>query len=77
MRPQALTWALKEVNPVGLHRQSGKPTSNLILLHISKNPSQFLFGRKMGPLTSGTLCLSTPKHNGKSGTDCYHLKYFR
>jgi len=22
----------------------------------------------MGPLTNGALCLSTPKHNGKSGT---------
>jgi len=22
----------------------------------------------MGPLANGTLCLSTPKHNGKSGT---------
>jgi hypothetical protein len=24
-------------------------------------------GRKMGPLANGALCLSTPKHNGKSG----------
>jgi hypothetical protein len=24
-------------------------------------------GRKMGPLASWALCLSTPKHNGKSG----------
>ena len=23
----------------------------------------------MGPPTNGVLCLSTPKHNGKSGTD--------
>jgi hypothetical protein len=23
----------------------------------------------MGPLANGALCLSTPKHNGKSGTD--------
>jgi hypothetical protein len=28
-----------------------------------------IIGRKMGPLTNGALCLSTPKHNGKSGTD--------
>ena len=34
-----ITWALKEVDPVGLHRQSGIPTSNLRLLHINKNPS--------------------------------------
>jgi hypothetical protein len=26
------------------------------------------FGRKMGPLANEALCLSTPKHNGKSGT---------
>jgi hypothetical protein len=25
-------------------------------------------GRKMGPLPNGALCLSTPNHNGKSGT---------
>jgi hypothetical protein len=24
-------------------------------------------GRKMCPLANGALCLSTPKHNGKSG----------
>jgi hypothetical protein len=24
--------------------------------------------RKMGHLANGALCLSTPKHNGKSGT---------
>ena len=27
----------------------------------------FFFGRKMGPV-NGALCLSTPKHNDKSGT---------
>jgi hypothetical protein len=26
----------------------------------------------MGPLANGALCLSTPKHNGKSDTD-YHI----
>ena len=47
MRPCAssvirpLTWSLKEVDPVGLHRQSG----------------------------NGALCLNTPQHNGKSGTE--------
>jgi hypothetical protein len=25
-------------------------------------------GRKMAPLANGALCLSTPKHTGKSGT---------
>jgi hypothetical protein len=42
MRP--FTWALKEVDSVGLHRQSGIPTSNLKLLHISKILSHFFFG---------------------------------
>jgi len=23
------------------------------------------------PLANGTLCLSTPKHNDKSGTECF------
>ena len=32
------------------------------------------FGRKMGPQANGALCLSTPKQNGKSGTDkSYYL----
>jgi hypothetical protein len=44
--------------------------SNLKLHHIGKNPSYiFFFGRKMGPLANGALCLNTPKHNGKSGTE--------
>ena len=29
----------------------------------------------MGPLANGALCLSTPKHNGKSGTACLPLRY--
>ena len=29
----------------------------------------FFFGRKMSPLVNVALCLSTPKHNGKSGTE--------
>jgi hypothetical protein len=32
-----------------------------------------LFGRKKGPLYNGALCLSTPKHKGRSGTvQAYH-----
>ena len=69
MRP--LTWALKEVDLVGLHRQSGirnRTPSNLKLHHISKNPSQkYFFWQEDGaPLANGALCL---KHNGKSGTE--------
>jgi hypothetical protein len=59
-----LTWALKEVDPVGLHRQPG--------IHAQENRSDMyttsakhFFGRKMPPpLANGTLCLS----NGKSTT---------
>jgi hypothetical protein len=41
---QILLWT--KLYKVGLHRQSGIPTSNLKLLHIRKNPSQFfLAGR--------------------------------
>ena len=36
------------------------------LHHICKNSSLFFFGRKMA---NGALCLSTPNHNGKSGTE--------
>ena len=48
-----------------------RTSSNLKLHHISKNPSNIFFGRKMGPLANGALCLSTPKHNDKSGTVSY------
>ena len=37
--------------------------TNSKLLYITH-----IFGRKNGHLTYGPLCLSTPKHNGKSGT---------
>jgi len=64
MRP--LTWALKEVDPVGLHRQSGIQAQEILkfkLHHISKNPSYTKkIGRKMpipSPLANGALCLSS------------------
>jgi hypothetical protein len=38
-------------------------------MYTAKIHRNFFFGRKMGPLTNGALCLSTPKHNGKSGPD--------
>ena len=34
----------------------------------NRTPSNLNFGRKMHPLVNGALCLSTHKHNGKSGT---------
>ena len=43
--------------------------SNLKLHHISKNPPQnFFWQEDEAPLANEALCLSTPKHNGKSGT---------
>jgi len=37
--------------------------------HKQKSIVKTFFGRKMGPLDNGALCLShTPEHNGKSGT---------
>jgi hypothetical protein len=71
MRP--LTWALKEIDLVVLHRQStllicleslrNRTPSNLKLHHISKNPSlkKKLAGR-------------WAKHNGKSGTVKHLIK---
>jgi hypothetical protein len=48
------------------------PKQNAFKYKIAvKSIVKILFGRKMGPLTNGALCLSTPKHNGKSGTGCY------
>jgi hypothetical protein len=78
MRP--LTWALKEVHPVGFvahsHRLStwslcleslrNRTPTNLKLNHISKNPWQ----EDKPHLANGALCLSTRKHNGKSGIEC-------
>jgi len=37
--------------------------------HKQKSIVKNIFGRKMGLSANGALCLSTPKHNGKSGTD--------
>ena len=56
---RSVTWVLKEVDPVGLHRQSGihsfsgkvgtvnRTHSNLKLHHITKNPSEDFSSRKM------------------------------
>jgi len=53
---------------IGLHRQldSGKLGIVKILRYIR---SDMYTGRKIPPLGNGALCLSTPKHSGKSGTD--------
>ena len=64
--------ALKEVYPVDLHRQSGIHALEILTFKIAPHKQKSIvnkfFGRKMGPLANGTLYLSTPKHNGKSGT---------
>ena len=62
MRP--LTWALKEVDPVGLHRQSGTGNIGIVkitlkLYHISKNSLQKNVWQEDGPLANDALCLST------------------
>ena len=45
------------------------PKQNAFKFKIAPHKQKSMdFGRKMGPLSNGTLCLSTPKHNGKSGT---------
>ena len=36
--------------------------------HKQKSIVKYNFGRTMGPLANGAMCLSTPKHNGKSDT---------
>ena len=69
MRP--LTWALKEVDPVGLHRQPGNLGIVKIIRYIrsdmySASAKKNLAGR-CPPLANGALCLNTPKHNVKSG----------
>jgi hypothetical protein len=70
MRP--LTWALKEVDPIGLHRQSGITWSgNLVIVkilklhHIRKKIYRNFFQEDGFPWPTGPYA---PKHNGKSGT---------
>ena len=44
--------------------------------HKQKSIVKMFFGRKMPlPLANGALCLCTPKHNGKSGTDGGTISY--
>jgi hypothetical protein len=42
--------------------------------HKQKSIINFIFGRKMPPLSNEALCLSTSKHNGKSCTGCHPSK---
>jgi hypothetical protein len=85
MRP--LTWALKEVDPVGLHRQTINsiimsgivPKKNAfkfkIAPHKQKSIVIIFWGQEGGPLlANGALC--TLKHNGKSGTG-HNLSFCR
>ena len=37
--------------------------------HSQKSIVKVFFGRKIGPLANGFLCLRTPRYSGKSGTD--------
>jgi 1-deoxy-D-xylulose 5-phosphate reductoisomerase len=37
--------------------------------HKQKSIVKIVLTGRGGPLTNEALCLSTPKHNGKSGTD--------
>jgi hypothetical protein len=60
---RSLTWALKQLNPVGLNRQSdirNRTPSNLKLHNRSKNPRNFFCWQEDGPpLANGVLCLIT------------------
>ena len=59
MKP--LTWALKEVDPIGLHKQS------LRIVEIFKiAPHKQKFWKEDGPPPPGQR---GPVHNSKSGTD--------
>jgi len=64
--------ALKEVDLVSLHRQSGIHAQEIkkfkIAPHKQKSIVKKLFWQEDGHLANGALCLSTPKHNGKSDT---------
>jgi len=65
MRP--LTWALKGVDRVSQAYMLRNAFKFKIAPHKQKSIVKKKFGRKMGPLANGAS-LSTPKHNGKSGT---------
>jgi hypothetical protein len=78
MRP--LTWALKEVDLVGIHSlavnsiiMSGiAPKQNAFKFKIAPHKQKSIVKKIAGrcpppPLANGALC--TPKHNGKSGTE--------
>ena len=60
---RSLTWALKELNPVGLNRQSdirNRTPSNLKLHNRSKNPRNIFCWQEDGPpLANGVLSLIT------------------
>jgi hypothetical protein len=80
-----LTWALKDVYPVGLHRQSGIHAQEIYeylkyyailgqicTLRLQQIRSYYIFPIYLAgrwALANGALCLSTAKHNGKSSTE--------
>ena len=65
---------LKEVDPVGLHRQSGIHAQEILKFKIAQHKQKSIVKRFFWqedappPLANGALCLCTPKHDGKSGT---------
>jgi hypothetical protein len=50
------------------------PKQNTFKFKIASDKQNSIVKKKLAgrwvPLANGTLCLSTPKHNGKSGTAC-------
>ena len=45
-----------------------------ILHYLRSDMYDVHFWQEDGPLANGALCLSTHKHNGKSGTDLAHVR---
>jgi len=55
------------------HTCSGNLGIVKILRYISSDMYTASATQEDGPLANGALCFSTPKHNGKSGTDATWL----
>ena len=68
MRTLIITWALKEVGPINSVFMSGIAQKQIAFKFKIATHRKKYFDRKMDPLANGALCLSTPKHNGKSAT---------
>jgi len=57
------------------HTCSGNLGIVKILRYIRSDIAKKKLARRWASLANGALCLSTPKHNGKSGTACLSLRY--